>query len=163
MRASIVALTLFALNPVSAGADSITGQVIGISDGDTLTLLQEHTELKIRLAAIDAPEKDQPFGQKSKQSLSDFCFKKTATAEIVDKDRYGRYVAVVSCGKTIVNDAQVQAGMAWVYRKYAKGFGHLYSLEREAQESHLGLWVDKHAIEPWLWRRAKREEVAKNK
>lgn len=137
-------------------AGLISGEVVGISDGDTLTLVKERTQYKIRLAGIDAPEKAQPFGQKSKQSLSNFCFSKIATVDVVDTDRYGRYVGVVTCERINANDAQVQAGMAWVYRKYAKGFGHLYALEDEAKGNQRGLWADKHPVEPWVWRKAKR-------
>ena len=94
--------------------------VIGISDGDTLTVLDESKwQVKIRLAEIDAPEKQQPFGTRSKQSLSELCFGKKAEIKPRVKDRYGRTVARVTCDGIDANAEQVNRGMAWVYRKYA--------------------------------------------
>ncbi len=95
-------------------------QVIGISDGDTMTLKVNGRPLKIRLANIDAPEKKQPFGQKSKESLSDMCWGKDAKYEKQSIDRYKRTVAIVTCGEYGVNREQVRRGMAWVYLKYNK-------------------------------------------
>lgn len=98
--------------------------VIGISDGDTLTVLDEDKQqVKIRLAEIDAPEKKQPFGTKSKQSLSDLCFGKQAEIIPQVKDRYKRTVARVRCAGVDANAEQVNRGMAWVYRQYAVGAG----------------------------------------
>lgn len=87
--------------------------VIGISDSDTLTILNENKQqIKIRLAEIDAPEKRQPFGTRSKQSLSELCFGKQAEIKPRVKDRYGRTVARVSCAGVDVNAEQVYRGMA---------------------------------------------------
>jgi micrococcal nuclease len=74
-------------------ADSLSGRVVGITDGDTLTVLVDRQQLKVRLVEIDAPEKEQPFGNRSKQPLAELCFNKTVV--LVDKglDRYGRYVS----------------------------------------------------------------------
>jgi len=145
------------LLPTFALADTLIGQVVSVADGDTLTLLTaEKTEIKIRLAAIDAPEKAMPYGQKSKQNLSDICFGKQALVEVVDTDRYGRTVGVITCSGINANESQVKKGMAWVYRKYAEGFGHLYPLEESAKNSKLGLWVDQDPTPPWEWRRANR-------
>jgi len=74
-----------------------SGKVIGISDGDTLTVLVERQQVKVRLVEIDAPEKGQAFGNRSKQSLSDLCFDRTATLADKGKDRYGRTLAQVYC------------------------------------------------------------------
>lgn len=104
------------LFPLYAGAH----QVIGITDGDTLTLLVDQKPLKIRLANIDAPEKKQAFGQRSRQSLSDLCWGKEADFRAESIDRYKRTVAVVTCDGVEVNRAQVARGMAWVYIKYNK-------------------------------------------
>ena len=155
MHRTILA-TIALLAALPSVADTISGRVVGISDGDTLTILQGTTEKRIRLAAIDAPEKAQPYGQRSKQALSSLCFNKPATSEVVDIDRYGRFVSVVSCAGVNANETQVKTGMAWIYRKYAKGFGHLYPLEDEARAHQRGLWADDRPMEPWLWRKAKR-------
>lgn len=138
-------------------ADTISGKVIAIADGDTLTILDSrNTQTKVRLAAIDAPEKAQAFGNKSKQSLSEICFGKSASVEVLDIDRYKRWVGVVSCDGVRANDEQVKLGMAWVYREYANGFSHLYKLEDEARQEKRGLWSDPSPTPPWEWRKAKR-------
>lgn len=148
---------LFIVFPLEAYSDSISGEVVSIADGDTLTILDSSkTQHKIRLAAIDAPEKAQPFGQKSKQALSDICFSKQASIKVVDTDRYGRTVGEITCSGTNANELMVRSGFAWVYRKYAKGYGHLYALEEKAKTSKLGLWSDPSPVPPWEWRKAKR-------
>lgn len=130
--------------------------VIGISDGDTLTVLNEDKQqVKIRLAEIDAPENGQPFGTKSKQSLSDLCFGKQAKVTPRAKDQSGRTVARVSCDGVDANSEQVSRGMAWVYRKYAKDH-NLFIFEHEAKRQKRGLWADKSPTPPWQWRKSAR-------
>lgn len=131
-------------------------QVIGIADGDTLTLLVDRKPLKIRLANIDAPEKAQAFGQRSRQSLSDLCWKKDADYRVQDVDRYGRTVAVVICDGVDVNRAQVERGFAWVYKKYNKDRA-LPALQKRAREGRRGLWFDPDPVPPWEFRRSKRQ------
>ena len=131
--------------------------VIGISDGDTLTVLNENKQqVKIRLAEIDAPEARQPFGTKSKQSLSELCFGKQAQIKPRVKDRYGRTVARVTCDGVDANAEQVNRGMAWVYRKYAKD-NKLYVLQHEAKAAKRGLWSDPSPIPPRAWRQQRRQ------
>lgn len=111
-------LLLLLFSGVAFSAE-FNGHVVHIADGDTLTILTGGNEqIKVRLAEIDAPEKKQPFGQRSKQSLSDLCFNKDATLQKTDADRFGRTVAKVYCDGTYANAEQVRAGMAWAYRKY---------------------------------------------
>ncbi|MDP3211912.1 thermonuclease family protein [Methylotenera sp.] len=142
-----------------AYAETITGRVVGVSDGDTLTILdQSNTQFKIRLAAIDAPEKAQPFGQRGKQKLSDLCFGKSANVQVISTDRYGRSVGEVDCAGVNANEVMVQSGLAWVYRKYDKGYGHLYGLEDDARNARRGLWADDNPTPPWEWRKAKRND-----
>jgi endonuclease YncB( thermonuclease family) len=130
---------------------------VGIADGDTLTILtatkQQH---KIRLAEIDAPEKHQSFGTKSKQSLSDICFGKDAEVTPFVKDRYQCIVARVKCEGIDANAEQVNRGMAWVYRKYAKD-NNLYVLQHEARAAERGLWSDRFPIPPSAWRQQQRQ------
>lgn len=131
--------------------------VIGISDGDTITVLKENKQqVKIRLAEIDAPEKRQPFGAKSKQSLSDLCFGKKAEIKPRVKDRYGRTVARVSCEGVDANAEQVNRGMAWVYRQYAKDH-NLFILQHEARRFKRGLWSEPSPTPPWEWRKRLRQ------
>lgn len=147
---------LLSLTSPTLQADTINGSVIGIADGDTLTILDgSYSEHKVRLAAIDAPEKAQPFGQKSKQAMSDLCYRKQATVVVIDTDRYGRSVGEVTCDGVYANEAMLQQGMAWVYRKYAKGYGHFYRVEDEAKSLGRGLWADANPVAPWEWRKAK--------
>lgn len=130
--------------------------VVGISDGDTLTVLVDQRQVKVRLAEIDAPESKQPFGARSKQSLSELCFQKDAELETAGKDRYGRTIARVICDGTNANAEQVRRGMAWVYVRYARPASPLYALEAEAKSTRAGLWRDSSPVPPWDWRRAPR-------
>lgn len=134
----------------------LLGLVVGISDGDTLTLLTpEKQEVRVRLAEIDAPEKKQPLGQRSKQSLADLCYMKQAELRLVDTDRYGRAVARVTCEGTDANASQVSTGMAMVYPRYAKDPA-LFQLQQEAKDAQRGLWADPSPVPPWEFRKAKR-------
>jgi len=136
-------------------------QVISIADGDTLTLLVDQKPLRIRLANVDAPEKNQPFGQRSKQSLSNLCWGKNAEYVTQAIDRYKRTVALVYCDGTLVNKSQVAAGMAWVYPKYNKD-SNLPNIEKVARLTGLGLWSDMAPVPPWEWRRDKTLQHHKN-
>jgi len=127
--------------------------VVGVSDGDTITVLDAwKTQHKIRLAQIDAPEKDQPWGTRSKQSLSDLVFGKIVRVSITNKDRYGRKIGTVFINNRDVCEHQVRMGYAWVYAAYARD-AHLFSAQHVAQKNKAGLWADGEAVEPWLWRR----------
>lgn len=131
--------------------------VIGISDGDTLTARcgsqDAYTQVKVRIAAIDAPEGKQPFGKASKRALSKLCYKQQATIERTDIDRYKRTVANVMCQNQDAAQYMVKNGMAWVYDRYAKKHQHLYNDEHIARIAQRGLWADKDAMPPWMWRR----------
>lgn len=129
------------------------GKVIGISDGDTLTVLIAQQQIKVRLVEIDAPETGQTFGNRSKQSLSALCFNKQARLEDKGKDRYGRTLARVYCDGIDANAEQVRRGMAWVYDRYVTDRS-LYALQGEAKEARRGLWADAEPMPPWEWRRA---------
>lgn len=126
--------------------------VVGISDGDTLTARcgqpGSYQELKVRLSAIDAPEKGQPFGQRSKQALSDLCYRRQASLRTVSTDRYGRTVADVECGGRDVATEMVRAGSAWVYDQYAKGYPQLYPLQASARAARRGLWAEARPAAP---------------
>lgn len=134
-----------------------SGKVIGISDGDTLTVLVDRQQIKVRLAEIDAPEKAQAFGNKSKQSLSDLCFNKTAKLDDKGKDRYGRTLARVHCNGIDANAEQVRRGMAWVYDRYVTDRG-LYSIQDEAKAAKRGLWASSDPMPPWEWRKEKSKD-----
>jgi len=156
-------------------AEVIHGQVVGISDGDTITVLDAYRQQhKVRLSGIDAPEKAQPFGQRSKENLSGLVFGRDVTVEWRKKDRYGRPVGKVkvaepacresTCPKTVdACHAQVIAGMAWWYRQYAKeqepGDADRYEQsELEARARRIGLWTDPKPTPPWEWRKEKKRQ-----
>lgn len=126
--------------------------VVGVSDGDTLTARCPDRTVKIRLAEIDAPEKKQAFGTRSKQALSDLCFGKEAEIRPQVRDKYSRTVARVSCAGQDASASQLQAGMAWVYRKYSTDPA-LPPLEAAARAARAGLWADPNPTPPWDWRR----------
>jgi micrococcal nuclease len=137
---------------VLTAAPSYAAQVIGIADDDTLTVLEGKKQVKIRLANIDAPERAQAFGTRSRESLAELCFKKDARYEVQDKDRYGRFVAVVYCDDINANRAQVERGMAWVYPKYNKDY-LIPALQDQAFSARRGLWADFTPVPPWEWRK----------
>lgn len=128
--------------------------VVGIQDGDTLTALCEQKQIRVRLAEIDAPERKQPFGTRSRQSLADMCFQRRAKLNTVDVDRYGRTVARVYCDGMDANTEQVRRGMAWVYVRYSKDAA-LPAIEADARQRKRGLWADPSPVPPWEWRRSK--------
>jgi micrococcal nuclease len=137
--------------PLTANAH----QVIGIADGDTIAVRCGSSEvMRVRLSSIDAPEKGQPFGQRSRQSLSDLCFGKDAQLQIRDKDRYGRTVARVICDGVDANRAQVERGMAWNYTRYSRD-PELVTVQEQAKAAGRGLWADREPVPPWEWRREK--------
>jgi endonuclease YncB( thermonuclease family) len=138
----------------TAHAETLTGRVVGISDGDTITVLVERQQLKVRINGIDAPEKKQAYGERSKENLSNMAFGKDARLDCHKTDRYGRQICKVwvqpascpTCGMTLdVGLAQIVAGMAWWYRAYAKeqsaeDRGRYESEENEARLRKRGLW-----------------------
>jgi endonuclease YncB( thermonuclease family) len=138
----------------SAFAD-FTGRVVKVSDGDTLTVLFNKTQVRVRLDAIDAPESGQAFGKRSRQSLAELCAAKDARVAERGKDRYGRTIGVVTCGAIEANSEQVRRGMAWVFVKYAPAGSPLYALEASAKAKRAGLWADAQPVAPWEWRRVK--------
>ena len=107
------------------------------------------------LTDIDTPERQQPFGTKAKQTLSDLAFGKHASVIEITKDRYGRIVGRIYVDSTDVNRELVAQGFAWVYRKYSND-AELLELEAQAMEKGLGLWADPNPIPPWEWRRGRR-------
>jgi endonuclease YncB( thermonuclease family) len=145
----------------SAQPQAITGKVVGVSDGDTITVLDDQKrQHKIRLDGIDAPESNQDFGNRSKQSLSDLVFGKTVTVTSAKKDRYGRVLGKVSLDGRNINLEQINRGMAWFYRYYARELPPEDAVEYEkaenvARASKIGLWTDPSPTPPWDFRRGK--------
>lgn len=159
LRRIVVMKSFALLFGVALLASAHAHTVIGISDGETLTLLVDEKPLKVRLANIDAPEKEQSFGERSKQSLSELCWGKEASYKEQDLDRYGRIVAVVTCDGVEVNRAQVERGMAWVYPKYNKDLT-LPRIEAIARKDRRGLWSNADPVPPWEFRRPQVKKVS---
>lgn len=130
--------------------------VVAIADGDTLTARcgepGAYEQVKVRLAEIDAPEKAQPFGNRSRQHLAELCFQVEATIRPASRDRYGRTIARVECRGQDANLAQVRAGMAWAYTKYLTD-PEVKVQEVAARAAGVGLWADQAPVAPWEWRR----------
>lgn len=143
----------------SALADTITGRVVGVADGDTLTVLDSSKKQhKIRLDGIDAPEKAQPFGQRSKQSLSDLAYNRHVQVETHKSDRYGRVVGKVLLDGTDLNLVQINRGLAWHYKVYAheqtrEDRARYAAAEEVARSERRGLWRDAEPTPPWDWRK----------
>lgn len=147
----LLGLTLFG---ALGSAQSFTGKVVSVHDGDTLTVLVDRRQFRVRLSEIDAPELKQPFGHSSRMSLANLCFEKLATVQEVGTDRYRRILGRVTCGGVNVNAEQVRRGMAWVFDRYLRD-QVLYSIQSDAKASRRGLWVDSSPVFPWEWREAK--------
>ncbi|RYH42478.1 MAG: hypothetical protein EON54_17770, partial [Alcaligenaceae bacterium] len=118
-----------------------------------------YEQVIVRLAEIDAPEKAQAFGQRSKEHLSSLCFNLQATIKPIARDRYGRTVARVECRGKDANVDQVRAGMAWAYTRYQTD-PQFSPLERRARAARAGLWRDSAPIAPWEFRRAPPATIA---
>ena len=144
---------LFASNITSAG--EVTGQVVRIHDGDTLTVLVPRQQITLRLVDIDAPERNQAFGTRSKQSLGEICAGKAVRVLGQGKDRYGRTLARVYCAGIDAQAEQVRRGMAWVFEQYAPEDSPLYIVQSEARVARRGLWQDARPVPPWKWRRTR--------
>src|SRR6476646_2831912 len=124
-----------------ASAAELAGRVVGITDGDTLTLLYEgHQQVRIRLAEIDAPESRQPYGNRARQELSDLAFGKDVTVTVQNIDRYSRTVGRVYAGSVDVSAEMVRQGAVWVYRQYSHD-PMLLRDEQEARDARRGLWA----------------------
>lgn len=149
----------FAFLAASAQADTLSGRVVAISDGDTLTVLDDSkTQHKIRLSGIDSPEKGQPFGDYCKKSLSDLAYDRMVVVESNKLDRYGRVIGKVLVDGQDVNLEQVSRGCGWHYKKYQNEQSledrlSYNAAEESARDGTVGLWVDKNPVAPWEWRR----------
>jgi endonuclease YncB( thermonuclease family) len=144
------------LAPLSASGEQFTGKVVGISDGDTISVLREGKAVKVRLYGIDSPEKAQAFGTQARKFTSDLVFQRDVTVVVHTTDRYGRLVGEVLLpdGRSL-NQELVRAGLAWWYRPYAPNDPTLAQLEAEARTAKRGLWADAQPVPPWQWRKTK--------
>lgn len=156
----LLVLLLCAFPVLSFGAQSFDGKVVGISDGDTITVLtDEKRQVKIRLYGVDCPESKQAYGTRARQLTSDQVFGKHVHVEVMDVDRYGRTVGIVSAPDgTTLNRELLENGMAWLYTDYCKApvCGEWKQVELSARQAKIGLWTDKSPTPPWEYRKAGR-------
>ena len=158
-RRPLAALALLCALAAVSRAAVIRGRVVGIADGDTITVLDaSRSQHRIRLQGIDAPESRQAFSARSKQHLADLVFNKEVAVGWEKRDRYGRVLGKVLVGGRDACLAQVQAGMAWHYKYYeneqSPGDRRLYAeAELEARRARRGLWADSDPVPPWDFRR----------
>lgn len=151
---SIMFLMLCMLVSPFASAD-LTGKVVKIQDGDTITILDnQNVQHRIRFAQIDAPESNQPWGAKSKSYLTSRLAGKTVTVVSAGTDRYKRVLGTVYLSNVNINVEQVKTGNAWVYTQYATDKS-LFEIEKQARLNKVGLWrlPESERIAPWIWRK----------
>jgi endonuclease YncB( thermonuclease family) len=129
--------------------------IVGVTDGDTLTALcGKHQTMTVRLAEIDAPERRQAFGDRSRARLAELCADRPAEVRLQTRDKYGRTIARVSCAGVDVSAAMVGDGYAWAFTEHLTD-PSIAQLESAAREQRSGLWAEP-AWEPWYWRRHRR-------
>lgn len=146
------AFLLLSIPLFSLATDTFTGKVVGVSDGDTISVMRGGRAVKVRLHGIDCPEKKQPFGTRAKRFTSEMAFGMEVEVRVQTTDRYGRLVGEVILPDGIsLNKQLVYLGPAWWYRKYAPNNRTLKALETGASEAKRGLWLDKNPIPPWEW------------
>jgi endonuclease YncB( thermonuclease family) len=161
LRTFLADLSFFIfLVPSISFADLMTGEVVSVADGDTITVLSEGVHHKIRLSGIDAPEKSQAFGNLSKQSLVEMVFRKTVTVDYNKRDKYNRIIGKVLFENQDINLEQIKRGLAWHYKKYENEQQvtdrSIYSNEEYlAQRDNRGLCLDNNPIPPWQFRKMK--------
>ncbi|WP_287110409.1 thermonuclease family protein [Methylobacillus sp.] len=144
----------------NAHADTLTGKVIHIADGDTLTVMVNNTQHKIRLLGIDAPEKNQAYGKQSRVALNRAINGKQVTIDWNKRDDYGRIVGKVIYNGQDINLQQIQKGMAWHYKHFEReqepeDRAKYAQAEYQAKRDKQGLWQDAKPIPPWQYRRTK--------
>jgi endonuclease YncB( thermonuclease family) len=146
-------LIIFVALAHSLQAETLSGTVVSILDGDTLTIVDaQKRRYRVRLAEVDAPDGKQAFGIKSGRSLYGLCFNKAAQVEWKTKDGNKRYIGHVTCDGIDANAEQVRRGMAWVSPSFTQPGSLLYELEAHARVRGIGLWADPRPIPPWHWR-----------
>lgn len=157
VRMRLVLSLVLAFVALPAAAQTVTGKVVGIADGDTLTILTpQRAQLKVRLDGIDAPEDGQEFSAAAKRALSALTSGKTVTLQVSGTDRYERTLGTVIADGQNVNLVMVRAGFAWHFVKYSDD-EDLAAAERAARSERRGLWADLRPIAPWDYRALKKK------
>lgn len=160
MRFLAVFFLTMLLSVPAWAAQVIEGKVVGISDGDTITVLTaQKQQVKVRLYGVDCPESKQAYGSRARQRTSGYVFNKQVRVQVMDTDRYGRTVGIVTTtdGATL-NRELLQDGMAWLYTAYCKApvCNDWKRVEESARRSRTGLWADASPTAPWQFRKTGR-------
>jgi endonuclease YncB( thermonuclease family) len=135
-----------------ATVPEVAGRVVGVADGDTLTVLDaDKKQHRIRISGIDAPEIGQPFANRAKQTLSELAFNREVRVEVIGTDKYGREVGRVLVDGEDASLKMLKAGMAWHFDKFDDSPEYA-SAQAEAREAKAGLWSATDPISPWQWR-----------
>ncbi len=134
----------------------LTGRVVGISDGDTITISSGKRSVKIRLHGIDCPEMGQAFGRRAKIFIDSLCLGKEVRVVVRGADKYGRVLGeVVLAEGTNLNHCMVREGLAWWYKKYSHDDTTLSRLQNQARTGRRGLWIQSNPVPPWVYRHGK--------
>src|SRR5712675_1238258 len=147
-------LFLLASTIAAAAAPELNGRVVAVADGDTFTLLTDNKEqIRVRLTEIDAPESDQPWGQRAKQALSSLVLSQAVRVVTAGRDQYGRTLGRVFVAGQDVNAEMLRTGSAWAYGQYLTDTS-LLGIQEQAQIDHRGLWSlsMQDRVPPWEWR-----------
>lgn len=159
MQKLFICLLLF----VNSFAHGLTGKVVSIADGDTLTVLTaDKQQVKVRLSGIDTPENNQAYGTKAKQALSSKVFGKTVRVQDNGQDRYKRTLGDIFLGDRWINLELVEEGYAWHYKAYSKD-KRLAQAEVQARQAKRGLWADSNPVPPWEFRRGGKKAGSNDK
>lgn len=153
-------VTTLLITSSALAADPLWGKVVKVSDGDTVTLLiNDSKTIKVRLSEIDAPEKNQPWGNNSKQALTLLVATKYVSLISSGKDKYGRILGTLYLGEQNINKLMVKNGDAWAYTKYVSDREY-FRLQDQAKNSKVGLWTlsSNQAIPPWEWRQKAKQK-----
>ena len=144
----------------TAAPQEFSGRVVGIADGDTITVLHNGVAERVRLYGIDCPEKSQAFYRAAKEYAAQRSFQEAVTVRVRGRDRWNRTIGeVVLPGGQLLNHQLIREGLAWWFRKYAAGDEELRLLEDDARAAKRGLWADTNPVPPWEFRKHSRKDV----
>lgn len=163
---ALLGVAIGAAGDPCASGPCVQGTIVGIADGDTVTLLVDEAggkrQQRVRLTEIDTPERAQPWGTRARQALADKVFRREVRVASGGEDRYGRLLGRIYLGGRDINREMVREGHAWVYRRYSSDRSLLQD-EGAARDRRAGLWSlpDAQRVPPWEWRRGTRKPKTK--
>ena len=163
MLGLLTAPTLFAGDYTTSQYTTSSYTISYVYDGDTVkvrplqndpdNILENKQEFKLRITDIDAPERNQPYGKKSRRALSQLCKGPEVEIEIqlTGIDKYQRQLGKLQCNHTDASLYLVQQGLAWHNTKYSNDAG-LKAAAQKSKANRIGLWSDQNPLPPWVWR-----------